>query len=359
MLEVNKIYQGHTFLVLQTFPPESVNCIITSPPYWGLRDYGTEPLIWGAKDGCEHEWQSKTTKWHGDRGNGDHKEVYCDMAEQKSDSAFCSLCGAWRGSLGLEPTYRGYISHLMQIMYECKRVLRKDGTMWVNIGDSFSGNASSGGEETRTCQSKPNARDKYLFTKKGIPPKSLIGIPERFALAMTDELGMIRRNTIIWHKPNCMPSSAKDRFTVDFEYVYFFTKSGKYWFEAQEEPMTAPKGNPRPFAKKGNNDRNDTGRIYNPPDELTRHPRCVWTITTKPFKGAHFATFPPALVEPMIKSGCPENGVVIDPFMGSGTTGMVAKSLNRNYVGIELNPKYVKMAEKRIAKTLYQEKMAI
>jgi len=361
------VIQGHSLDVLKGMPDEMFNCIITSPPYWGLRDYNTEPLIWDAKNGCEHLWRSKTTKWHGDRGNGDHKEVFCDMSEQKSDSAFCSLCSAWKGSLGLEPTFQLYISHLMQIMGECKRVLRKDGTMWVNIGDSYGntstgGNGYTGGRDKSTLASKmpPIGTTPVKKGYSGLPPKSLIGIPERFALAMTDELGLIRRNTIIWHKPNCMPSSATDRFTVDFEYVYFFTKNGKYWFEQQKEPNVNPaRTNYKPGKEaysegnvhdnSGRTRRNDGFKAYAEGKICEgRNPRCVRTIPTKPYKEAHYATFPPTLIEPMIKSGCPVDGWVCDPFGGSGTVGMMANKLGRNAILIELSDEYCGQAERRI-----------
>jgi len=167
---------------------------------------------------------------------------------------------------------------------------------------------------------------------------------------MTDA-GWILRNEIVWYKRNCMPSSAKDRFTVDFEKVFFFTKSKKYWFEQQFEPHTAPLGKPRAFAKKGNNDRNDTGRVYDPEKDTSlkgRNKRCVWDVTTKPFKGAHFAVFPEALVEPMLSAGCPVGGTVLDPFAGAGTVGLVADRQEKDFIGIELNPEYCDMAEERI-----------
>ena len=172
---------------------------------------------------------------------------------------------------------------------------------------------------------------------------------------MTDELGFIERNEVIWYKRNCMPSSAKDRFTVDFEKVFFFTKSKKYYFEQQFEAYT------KPLDRWSGNTLEDNGKsewskgtgqpLYRDrnmrPNEQGRNKRAVWQVNTKPYKEAHFATYPEALIEPMIKAGCPENGIVLDPFFGSGTTGVVALKQNKNFIGIELNQEYIKIAEKR------------
>lgn len=294
------IEQGDALNVLGRIPDEFFDCVITSPPYWGLRDYGVD------------------------------------------------------GQLGLEPTYQEYLDRLIQIMAECKRVLKDSGTMWVNIGDSYStmsGNMGKGLKYGGMPKFSDNAFNSMPEKMKvDMPAKSLIGIPERFAIRMTDELGMIRRNTIIWWKRNCMPSSVKDRFTVDFEPIYFFTKNKKYWFEQQKEPTVT-----FDYSKR---DRNNT-KLNNVPGRTRmgglvtnqykeRNVRCVWDITTKPFKGAHFAVFPETLVEPMLSAGCPSAGWVLDPFSGSGTVGVVAKKQDKNFIGIELNPEYIKMAESRM-----------
>jgi len=404
-MSVQIILEGHVLDVLKDFDDGFFTCIITSPPYWGLRDYGLEPLIWedSNRDGlelpkCEHEWESEKKVWHGDRGKGSHKEVFVDMSEQSSQHAFCTLCGAWRGSLGLEPTFQLYLDHLIQIMAECKRVLKKTGTMWVNLGDTYYGGGNNRGNNSpisdKQASNKGAVGQVQMKWDKNFPAKSLIGIPERFVIRMTDELGMIRRNTIIWYKRNCMPSSAKDRFTVDWEPVFFFTKNKKYWFEQQFEPYTEPinrwggeelKANGESIWDKGTGQASYRNRDMRPNEqgrnkrcvwgtdnreqlreiisgdgdvdhkiarielELTRHTeRSIWDITTKPFKGAHFAVFPPDLVEPMLSAGCPIDGWVLDPFAGSGTVGVVAKEQDKNFIGIELNPKYCEMADKRI-----------
>jgi DNA modification methylase len=348
-LELNKIYQGDSLEVLKTFPSESIDCIITSPPYYGLRDYGID------------------------------------------------------GQIGLEKTPQQYISNLITIMDQCKRVLKKEGSLWINICDSYDKN------------------------------KSLMGIPETFVMIMNN---WVRRNTIIWYKPNCLPSSVKDRFTVDFEYFYFFTKSSKYYFETQYEPLQTKPHAPRnknhiPYGK----DKTQQNFIRNSKkvwgdEQRGRIKRCVWNVKTFSFPEAHFATFPEKLIETPIKACCPleicnkcnkprikiekilgydkinpwmvsggcdlegnykgtetkdyttakaqmpsetkrrilksmskqsvfeysdcgcntgfHAGVVLDPFMGAGTIGVVAKKLGVNYIGIELKKEYIKMAENRI-----------
>jgi DNA modification methylase len=357
MIKVNTIICGAMPEATKVIPDGSINCSISSPPYWALRDYGVD------------------------------------------------------GQLGLEPTFEEYIDKLCTIYDEVKRVLRKDGTCWVNLGDTYGGHngvLSSGG---RAGFAKDE--DKGMYLDRGLA-KSLCLIPQRFAIEMVNR-GWILRNVIIWHKPNPMPSSAKDRFTVDFEYVYFFVKSKKYWFEPQYEPVqdcTIKRDNyghsgGGPYAM---------GRPREPGEFMTplgRNKRTVWTIPTQPFPEAHFATFPEKLVEPMIKAGCPEfvctkcgkgrekiydvektqtrpdlsskygqpendvrggseslrkreisnhyfkgytdcgcnadwrPGIVCDIFAGSGTTLQVAARLRRDWIGIELKPEYIEMAEKR------------
>lgn len=323
MLELNKIYQGDCLEVLKTFPDESINCCMTSPPYWALRDYGVD------------------------------------------------------GQLGLEPTFQQYINKLCDIFDEVKRVLRKDGTCWVNIGDTYGTKSGSGfaNDNLNPLTKEEIAEGTGIYKAnelRGTSPemhKNLCNIPARFSIEMQNR-GWILRNVIIWHKPNCMPSSVKDRFTVDFEYLYFFVKSKKYWFEQQFEPQKTQeyktsatiegyKGN----YKGGEITSNELGKsplahykngeyingFYNP-NGLGRNKRAVWTITTKPFKEAHFATYPEALCETPIKAGCPVGGIVLDPFFGAGTTGLVAMKQNKNFIGIELSPKYCKIANERLTK---------
>jgi DNA modification methylase len=327
----------------------------------------------------------------------------------------------------LEKTFEEYITKLCDTFDEVKRVLKKTGSCWVNLGDSYS-NSGKGGDAGRMYAQRHTQFGKICDIRrhgkptrvKELPPKSLCNIPARFSIEMQNR-GWILRNVIIWHKPNCMPSSVKDRFTVDFEYLFFFVKNKKYWFETQYEPLQESsllRAKYNSYSSKtdkgihgGMNLKNQL-KVFekiNKGEISGRNKRCVWRIATRPFRGSHFAVFPENLVEAPIKAGCPEfvcrkcgkarepiiksqfkqhslgatsgqywkvrnfkgdntvrnssvkigytdcgcnagfrGGVVLDPFMGSGTTAVVAKKLGRNYVGIELNSKYIEMAKKRI-----------
>jgi len=420
MIELDKIHQGHAINVMKTFPEKSINCVITSPPYWRLRDYGIEPLIWDDVPECEHTFDSDNTYHDNLRfrvvhnttvGNYKNPEIYTIKrtggpgakelhSRFESSSQFCSKCNAWRGSLGLEPSMDMYINHLCSIFDEAKRVLRDDGTLWVNLGDTY--NSGGNYRVQKDGQKEGTIPHDWLkdtgFVKtdpsiQGLSAKSLCMIPFRFAIEMVNR-GWILRNDIIWHKPNCMPASAKDRFTVDFEHVFFFTKSKRYYFTQQFEPLaegTVPRlargvsannkwvngadgqtkqALSQPRENKGKQhgtgyggdwkcNRGHSGyfRLDGKPlfdIEKGRNMRSVWKISTKGFPEAHFATFPETLVEPMIKAGCPEGGIVYDPFMGAGTVAVVAKRLNRHYVGSELKTEYIDMANKRISKEIPQ-----
>ena len=242
-------------------------------------------------------------------------------------------------------------------------MLKPTGSIFVNLGDSYAGSGKGIGTDRTQCKEVYTDNDiaKTKWNDTGIPAKSLCGIPERFALAMTDRLGFIRRNTIIWKKRNCMPSSASDRYTIDFEYIYFFTKQGKYWFEQQFEPAGDWGTRYRTNMRGGTEDPKlkhhglENGNFA----ETGRNMRTVWDITTKGYREAHFATFPEELPSRCIKAGCPKDGTVLDPFMGSGTTAVVAKKLGRNFIGIDLNPQYVEMANKRLANTAIQDTLGL
>jgi DNA modification methylase len=415
-LTLNKIYQGDALSVLKTFPDEIIDTVICSPPYWNLRDYGTA------------------------------------------------------GQLGLEQTFEEYIDKLIQIFAEVKRVLKPTGTCWVNISDSYAGAGGMGSFVDNKAKRGMSVIKQYNRQNvKGIPSKSLCGIPERFALSMTDRLGFIRRNTLIWKKNNVMPSSAQDRYTIDFEYIYFFSKSQKYYFEQQLEPvklcsierlnravsnkhkwingadgqtkhtMNQPRPNRNtkipaeicemmgsPMARYKRIEKSNAPHEFEGPDNMVspfdpergRNPRAVWEINIKPFSEAHFAVFPPELPRRCIMAGCPKDickkcgkarervykvekvkcppiggvkksggdnpvysgktehnritgfkytdcgcnagwdkGIVLDPFMGSGTTAIVALKLNRNFVGIELNKEYIRMANARLKPELEKQSL--
>lgn len=344
---MNKILQGSVLDVLKTLPDESVDCIITSPPYYGLRDYGDQTkTIWGGNPECKHDWEYKERYVHrGSSKNTIHAAINAGnlKVEWKTSDAICLKCGAWYGQLGLEPTLTLFIEHMTLVTAELKRVLKKTGTLWWNHGDSYGGTSSKGDYRDPKYKNGRNGQAKSVTA--GFMEKSLLLQVYRLAIRMTDEQKWILRNQIIWHKPNVMPSSAPDRFCVDFEPILFFTKSKKYWFKLQKEKATYTDSREGKGRQEYNNRNTKAGVLVNG----ERVKRTVWRVTTKPFKEAHFATFPQDLIEPMVLAGCPEGGLVLDPFMGAGTTAVVAKKLGRNYLGIELNPQYIEMAEKRIS----------
>ena len=282
------------------------------------------------------------------------------------------------GQIGLEETPEKYIESLCDVFSEVRRVLTPQGTLWLNIGDSYNGNKVGNTEVVKNKKvSESNDFHKKLWS--GAKPKDLIGIPWMLAFALRSQ-GWYLRQDIIWQKPNPMPESVTDRCTKSHEYIFLLSKSQRYYFDyeaIQEEATSADK--PRVFGANNQKGtlRNDIGRVYKPrtkncqydgqrpnsmhlkreagmSDEVypVRNKRDVWTVNTKPCKEAHFATYPFELIKPCILAGCPENGIVLDPFMGSGTTAIVARSMNRNYLGVELNPEYIKIAHKRLDKHL-------
>ena len=450
-MELNKIYQGNALDVLKTWPDESISCVMTSPPYWGLRDYGEDTsVIWGGDSQCEHEWGNKIEPRGSKSGKpGPNATVGARFAEDEvrrgEGSNFCLKCGAWKGQLGLEPDFNDYIRHLCDIFDEIKRVLRKDGTCWVNLGDTYGTHCSGGKEHPHNFQDASTAREQGIGTlkkPKGIE-KSLCLVPFRFAIEMVNR-GWILRNTLVWHKPNCLPSSVKDRFTVDFEYLFFFTKNKKYWFETQYEPLQeitikdkrvgcdVSRRGIKDYPNGIQNPSDVRARIFNNLNPLGRNKRTVWSICPQPFPDAHFAVFPEELCETPIKAGCPEfickkcgtprekiyerqastmnirvrdvkegrikfedrkasddevenygeetpqgevkfkgytdcgcdhsdgwdSGIVLDPFIGSGTVGLVALKQNKKFVGIELKPAYIEMAMKRLKPWLEQTRLS-
>ena len=327
----NKIYQGHVLEELQGLEPESVHCVVTSPPYWGLRDYGLPPMIWDAQESCMHEWGDENTirKYgrHGDNARcGNTKNDAMDAVLNQGQ--FCQLCGAWRGSLGLEPTPELYIKHIVEIFREVKGVLRKDGTVWLNLGDSYAGGGRAGkngiqkwgGMESLNQDKKYGAPSGKI---DGLKPKDLCGIPWRVALALQAD-GWWLRQDIIWSKSNPMPESVTDRCTKSHEYLFLLTKSGKYFFDAEAIKVPAAESTqdrgPVDFGgEKGRNykpEKSDPnyrggneqwGRTYHY-DGGTVNKRSVWQIATQPMPDAHFATFPQKLVEPCILAGTSEKG---------------------------------------------------
>ena len=460
-----KLLNGNVLDMLKTIADESVDCIASSPPYYGLRSYKGADTIWGGNPGCEHEWISQQN--HKDNlrfrdpnhvasvGNNKNAEIYSNPTVL---SGTCSKCGAWKGQLGLEPSYQMYIDHLMLVMKELKRVLKKTGTLYWNMADGY---ASSGGPSRHKGYSDPKYPEgrtgefeEPTAFDQGIPAKSLMMIPERFALAMIDD-GWILRNKLIWYSRNKMPESASDRWSRKYEFVYFFTKSNEpqfwihdithervnkkplgthgregidfiwkmvrreevadengiipkryrkwelyelngvvylrrkvslwsghdYYFnlDAIKTPITYIK---RAFSTNHIERRKDKclniyavssleqDRYYskireqiklgmipykNPGDvmgsndpETVNNSNDILDIVTRGHLFSHFAIFPEALVEPLLKAGCPPDGVVLDPFAGSGTVGVAALKQNKSSILIEISPEYCNIIKKRL-----------
>ena len=292
---LNKILLGNAPDVLMELPDKSINCCVTSPPYWGLRDYGVE------------------------------------------------------GQLGLEKTPEEYVEKMVEVFGEVRRVLRDEGTLFLNLGDTY----AAGG-----------------LGPMGFKPKDLVGIPWRVAFALQAD-GWYLRQDIIWHKRNAMPESVKDRPTKAHEYIFLMSKNERYYYDHEAIKEPAVSTSLKKFTDNGTDKQRGHGRRHAgfngryaetlardgvPKD---RNRRSVWTVATHPFPEAHFATFPPDLINPCILAGCPAGGIVLDPFMGAGTTGVVCADLGRNYIGIELNPEYVHIANERIKQATRQERLFI
>jgi DNA modification methylase len=297
---------------------------------------------------------------------------------------FCPRCGAWSGALGLEPTIDLYVEHMVDVFRAVRRVLRKDATLWLNLGDSYAGpkgNTAMTGGKSDPARGFACFGDIGKFQKvpDGLKPKDLCGIPWRVAFALQAD-GWWLRQDVIWSKPNPMPESVTDRCTKAHEYIFMLTKSVRYFYDAEsiKEPMKDVSlqrlSQPNVFNQPGgpkdpqSGNRSHRKAINNQAERLIKHEkwktrfegwdeydkslgrnkRSVWEVATQPFPESHFATFPPALIEPCILAGCPKGGTVLDPFGGAGTTGLVADRLQRNAVLIELNPTYAAMAEDRI-----------
>ena len=365
------ILLGDSKVMLKQIADSSVDCCITSPPYYGLRDYGTGKWV-GGDPNCPHRRLSKCS----DKTIIGHAQE--ELKGNVGDAIYktvCPLCGAIRedNQIGLEETPQEYIQQLMEVFNEVHRVLKPTGTFWLNIGDSYNGSGRGRGADGEVHFSALSAKQgtnkgsaQGVITKKVIDsckPKDLIGIPWMLAFALRDS-GWYLRQDIIWHKPNPMPEPVKDRCVKSHEYIFLLSKEPRYFFDYEAIQENAVTDEDRPhgivrereyeYDSKRNNHpeaylaskpkANGSGLI---PDEM-RNKRDVWSVTPDSFKGAHFATFPPKLIEPMVLAGCPQGGTVLDPFTGSGTTGVVALLNGRNFIGCELNEEYHAMATKRI-----------
>lgn len=353
---LNRIVVGDVRETLKRMPDNYFDTCVTSPPYFGLRDYGTASWV-GGDPFCGHievqPQQREGRETPGGRGGSfPHSERgYKDE---------CKKCGAKRqdAQIGLEKTPEEYTQSLVSVFRDIKRVLKDSGTLFLNLGDSYTTGSSV---SPRTSDPKAVGDVSLGVPRRGTPEgmkaKDLMGIPWMVAFALRAD-GWYLRSDIIWHKPNVMPSSVTDRVTTAHEYIFMLSKSPKYYFDhkAIAEPsscagQTVQLG-PSSFSKRQADGKgvkaSGNGLASTYEVKATRNKRSVWTVTTKPFRGAHFATFPPDLILPCILAGSPKGGIVIDPFMGAGTTGMVARRLDRNFVGCELNPEYAALAEKRI-----------
>jgi len=338
---------------LSAFLPQSARTCVTSPPYYGLSDYGTATWI-GGDPNCKHRKVGK----QGSNCITGHKN-HDDMGSV-GDYIFksvCPLCGAIRqdSQIGLEESPEEYVESLVSVFREVRNILTDDGTLWVNLGDSYYNYRPGKGQSypkqsvSKTKQDLPDECNKRGNKLEGLKEKDLIGIPWMFAFALRND-GWYLRQDIIWHKPNPMPESVKDRCTKSHEYIFLFSKNRKYFYdnEAIKEPAKDWGTRDRTKGKYHN-----TGTGLQPHSGLTKsyerkNKRSVWSVTVKPYKEAHFATYPPDLIEPCILAGSEEGDTILDPFMGAGTTAAVAKSLNRHYIGCELNEDYGNLIQKRI-----------
>lgn len=385
---IDKVFNEECLQGLKSLPDNSIDCCVTSPPYYALRDYGTGHWE-GGDPNCPHYRTSKVSE---NTATG-HKAMM-DSGHPVGDAIYksvCPLCGAIRvdEQIGLEETPEEYIQKLTEVFMEVYRVLKPEGTLWLNIGDSYNGykgNAKSKYNDSEFVGGHgghPTRNGNLGLEDKSIKPKDLIGIPWMLAFSLRN-VGWYLRQDIIWHKPNPMPESVTDRCTKSHEYIFLLSKSQKYYFdyEAIQEQATSQdveqlKKIRFGGTKYGQNDdkhfQTYSGKEYKPrtknvqydgqqpntmhqrreqgfPDKeyVVRNKRDVWSVNVKPDSVAHFATYPEELITPCILAGCPSGGIVLDPFMGSGTTARVARKLNRHFVGFELNPEYCKIIEKKI-----------
>jgi DNA modification methylase len=345
---------GDNRQALKELSDASVQTVVTSPPYWGLRDYGTATWI-GGDEACDHE----TPRSRGDDIKENDKQR--TSKGSRPNLQWDCKCGAIRedNQIGLEQSPDDFIEQLCVVFDEVWRVLKDNGTIWVNLGDSYSAMRDSKaspdslrtGEGTRVGSAAN--RNPENLRKAGLKHKDLVGIPWRFAFAMQAR-GWYLRSDIIWHKPNPMPESVTDRPTKSHEYIFLMTKSPRYYYDHEAikedaiwaEEKRAGKGRLHYDGKRQGEKGTGQENFVSIVDK--RNKRSVWQVNVKGYKEAHFATYPTELIEPCILAGSKEGDTVLDPFSGSGTTGEVALKHGRNYVGLELNPEYAAISEKRI-----------
>lgn len=361
-------FTGHCLEVMRKLPADCVQMAVTSPPYFGLRAYGTSPQIWGGKADCKHQWEkgrriavgnapSKKTTLTGGRG------VKSQTQPTETFTGFtCQKCNAWQGELGAEPTPQLYVAHLTEIFTELRRVLKPDGVLFLNLGDTY---ASSNGGSKRGKSSQFNTRKKILKGQSscenqtrnvGLPIKNLIGIPWRVAFAL-QESGWILRSECIWEKRNAMPESATDRPNRNHEHVFMLVKQPKYYFNmdavrVQSAPATLERDKYTRITQGKDGQYAVAHNHETPSNAGGRNLRTVWDIPTRPYRGSHFAVFPPALPSLCIRAASKPGDIVLDPFGGSGCTAYVAAKLNRRCISIELNPQGERLAKQRAGTVL-------
>jgi len=399
VINLARILLGDALARLRELPADSVQCIVTSPPYWGLRDYGVEAQVWGGDPSCAHAWGAEIRLHKGGPPGGGQLEGRDQSARETVKDiragAFCR-CGAWRGDLGLEPTPELYVEHVVSVFREARRVLRPDGVLWLNLGDCYATGAGKVGEcpgggsqgerwagrgsrqPDENGRGEPQGRTRALrdgshagkhtgiaalgpmtqpnrLPIPGLKPKDLVGVPWMVAFALRAD-GWWLRADVVWAKPNPMPESVTDRPTKAHEYVFLFSKSERYAYDADAiaEPSVEERA--------GNAERKYRADFGGAPDDVvrshqgfsvpwegsSRNRRSVWTISTQPFSGAHFAVMPEDLAELCVLAGSRPGDVVLDPFSGAGTVGVVALKHGRLFTGIELRPEYAALGADRI-----------
>jgi DNA modification methylase len=385
-----RIEHADALPLLRELPDDWAQTCVTSPPYWGLRDYGLWPSTWGAAPGCQHAWGEIQRGRRADLLPADQTRSTGRLgldARQKQaglqGGRFCERCDAWQGCLGLEPTPELYVEHLVTVLDEVRRVLRPDGTLWLNLGDSY----TSGGRTYRAAdrRSAHRAMSERPGTPPGLKPKDLIGIPWLVALALRAQ-GWWLRSDIVWCKPNPMPENVRDRPTRAHEYLFLLAKQPRYFYDAHaiREPDTGRRpgnGYARPGQLTYRDRRGERGQHAERKGGRARQRRSWWTVTARGYPGAQ-AVFPEALIEPCVlagsapaacgvcgapfhrevrtstqdkwRSSCAHNDaagrcLVLDPFCGSGTTGAVAHRLGRDFLGIELGAATARLARRRLS----------
>jgi len=361
---MNKIEFGDCKETMRRWASEGIKAqtCVTSPPYYGLRDYGTAKWE-GGDPNCEHSI-SMPTKWNDPKRGV--SVLRPEVAHRGGSSKKCHQCGALRidSQIGLEETPEKYIANMVEVFRCVRDVLADDGTVWLNIGDSYNAAQSNRTGQNGFKDGRTNKDKRFsVGGVDGLKPKDLIGIPWMLAFALRAD-GWYLRQDIIWHKPNPMPESVRDRCTKAHEYIFLLSKSQKYYYdsEAIRENSVDPVGSANRYKTSffvgekhesggySANGAKHTGGMKE--FDGKRNRRSVWTVSTRPYKGAHFATFPTALIEPCILAGSRTGDIVLDPFMGSGTTAQVSLSYNRKYLGCELNESYKELQEKRINNAL-------